>query len=303
MVRRQAQATCHLHGPGARNRKLCSGAARTRDRATRISRPRRLCTKAVPFFIALRCFGAGAIFAAAPTATRNPLSRQRDRERCAHGTFPASGDFQRGAVIFRTESSRKARVPVSDRRSGRSVWSESCPVSSSMRLHGGTKARRSRQVSPGALSDNGKGSLSMVLERSFSAQPPARCSSFPPSSFRRSAKDRCQNAHEGREGRSAHSEATTHPAGTEPLWTLRGSITHDGTGRSPSQGWSCRSRSGGCFRKRMDQQNFHAGSGDVATRSAQTSQMAGNDPPEAPRRAGNPGNFVFRNDGLFIATR
>jgi hypothetical protein len=56
----------------------------------------------VPFFVVLLGFGADAISRWHRTTIRNLLLRHEIASVAPNGTLPASGDVQRGAVIFRT---------------------------------------------------------------------------------------------------------------------------------------------------------------------------------------------------------
>src|SRR5882672_724236 len=238
----------------------CSGAARTR-RSSDSHHPDRGDFAQKRCRSLLRCAVLGPVRSRCRTEPRPAIHcRVNEIANVApNGTFPASGDFQRGAVIFRTESSGELGF-----RLRRSVWSESCPVSSSMRLHGGTKAREiAVRFSPGALSSQlQKGVSQWFSSVASQALPP--CAPFLASlSFipaTRQGPD--PSAHESREDRPVHSEATKHPADTEPAMDL--TRQHHPT---MVLGVRCRGARRtahdvvAAFRKRMGQQDLHAESG------------------------------------------
>src|SRR5882672_567603 len=238
----------------------CSGAARTR-RSSDSHHPDRGDFAQKRCRSLLRCAVLGPVRSRCRTEPRPAIHcRVNEIANVApNGTFPASGDFQRGAVIFRTESSGELGF-----RLRRSVWSESCPVSSSMRLHGGTKAREiAVRFSPGALSSQlQKGVSQWFSSVASQALPP--CAPFLASfSFipaTRQGPD--PSAHESREDRPVHSEATKHPADTEPAMDL--TRQHHPT---MVLGVRCRGARHtphdvvAAFRKRMGQQDLHAESG------------------------------------------
>src|SRR5258706_2229427 len=132
-----------------------------------------------------------------------------------------------------------------------------------MRLHGGTKAREIAVRFHLALSqDNGKreslnGPRAKLLRRGCLRAVPRfllHCGE--------ALRTLRQNAHEGREGRPVHSEATTHPARTELVMDLTRQ-------HHPTVVLGVRRRRAGraahavvaAFRGRVDQQDLHAWSG------------------------------------------
>jgi len=123
----------HLHGPAHRQSQTIVPERLARgDRSTASSRNATL-HKAVPFFIALRCLGRS--IRCRPTATRNPCRVNEIASVAPNGTFPASGDFQRGAVFSYRSSRKQVSFPIEE---ASNVWSEAVRLSS-MRLHGGQK--------------------------------------------------------------------------------------------------------------------------------------------------------------------